>query len=104
MPDCNETIRELDAFLDGELSVDTRTQIHHHLNGCTDCLQAFDFHAELKRVVQRKCNSDEMPEGLLGRIEACFATEFERFSTDSSDPAGKPWPPNPEGDSAPTES
>ena len=24
-------------------------QIHDHLDGCVDCLQAFDFHAELKR-------------------------------------------------------
>jgi anti-sigma factor RsiW len=31
MPDCNETIRELDAFLDDELSDDARAQIHHHL-------------------------------------------------------------------------
>jgi anti-sigma factor (TIGR02949 family) len=76
MPDCNETIRELDAFLDGELSDDARGQIHDHLNGCTDCLQAFDFHAELKVVIREKCNNDEMPAGLLAKIEHCFQTDF----------------------------
>ena len=77
MPDCNETIRELDTFLDGELSDDARAQIHHHLEGCVDCLQAFDFHAELKIVIARKCNNDEMPPGLLARIEQCFETDFD---------------------------
>jgi mycothiol system anti-sigma-R factor len=77
MPDCNETIRELDAFLDGELSVEAKTQIHQHLEGCVDCHQAFDFHAELKLVIQRKCNNDEMPPGLLARIERCFDTDFD---------------------------
>lgn len=72
MADCNETIRELDAFLDGELSDDVRTHIHHHLDSCMDCLQAFDFQAELKQAIRRKCSNDEMPSGLLGRIQACF--------------------------------
>ena len=77
MADCNETIRELDTFLDGELSDGARSQIRHHLDGCVDCLQAFDFHAELKAVIARKCNNDEMPPGLLSRIEQCFDTDFD---------------------------
>ena len=72
MADCNETIRELDAFLDGELPDHVRTHIHHHLESCMDCLQAFDFQAELKQAIRRKCSNDEMPPGLLGRIERCF--------------------------------
>lgn len=77
MADCNETIRELDTFLDGELSDGLRDQIRHHLEGCTDCLQAFDFHAELKTVIARKCSNDEIPSGLLSRIEQCFDTDFD---------------------------
>jgi anti-sigma factor (TIGR02949 family) len=77
MADCNETIRELDAFLDGELSADVRSHIHQHLDGCMDCLQAFDFHAELKQAIRRKCSNDEMPSGLLGRIEQCFQADFD---------------------------
>lgn len=77
IPDCAETIRELDLFLDGELSDHQRNAIRHHLNGCMDCLGAFDFHAELKIVVAEKCHSDEMPPGLLGKIEQCFAIDFD---------------------------
>ena len=77
MADCNETIRELETFLDGELSEDGRHAIHAHLEGCTDCLQAFDFHAELRTVIAAKCRSDEMPPGLLSRIEQCFNEDFD---------------------------
>lgn len=77
MADCKQTLRELDAYLDGEISDEVRGQIHHHLDGCMDCLQAYDFHAELKAAIRRKCNSDEIPSGLLSRIELCFAEDFD---------------------------
>lgn len=72
MADCRETIRELNAFLDGELSPDVQHHINAHLEGCVDCLQAFDFEAELKLAIRRKCSSDEMPPGLMERIATCF--------------------------------
>jgi mycothiol system anti-sigma-R factor len=77
MANCNETIRELEAFLDGELSEEGHHAIHAHLDGCTDCLQAFDFHAELRTVIATKCRNDEMPAGLLARIEQCFNEDFD---------------------------
>ena len=77
MADCTETLRELHAFLDDELSGEARHAIEGHLGGCMDCLQAFDFHAELKAVVAQKCQSDELPEGLLSRLEMCFGEDFD---------------------------
>jgi mycothiol system anti-sigma-R factor len=74
--DCAQTLQELDVFLDGELSEQQHSAIRHHLEGCMDCLGAFDFHAELKIVVAQKCNNDEMPPGLLSKIEQCFGTDF----------------------------
>lgn len=72
MADCNETLRELEAFLDNELTGAALVAIRSHLDGCMDCLQAFDFHAELKIVVAHKCRNDEMPPGLLAKIQQCF--------------------------------
>jgi mycothiol system anti-sigma-R factor len=72
MADCNETLRELEAFLDSELSEETHVAIRAHLEGCPDCLQTYDFHAELKIVVAQKCRNDEMPAGLLDKLAACF--------------------------------
>jgi anti-sigma factor (TIGR02949 family) len=72
-----ETIRELDRFLDHELSDDLQHAIHAHLDGCPDCLSAFDFHAELKQVISAKCHNDEMPPELLSRIELCFNVDLD---------------------------
>jgi len=77
MSDCNETLRELEQFLDNELTDDARHVIHAHLEGCPDCLQAFDFHAELKAVIAAKCHNDEIPPGLLSKIEQCFGEDFD---------------------------
>ena len=76
MADCNETLRELEAFLDHELSDDALHGIRAHLDGCLDCLQAFDFHAELKMVIAQKCRDEAMPPGLLTKIEQCFGDDY----------------------------
>ena len=76
MADCNDTLRELEAFLDQELSAEALHGIRAHLDGCLDCLQAFDFHAELKIVVSQKCRADEMPAGLMAKIELCFGDVY----------------------------
>ena len=75
--DCSQTLKELDLFLDSELSDDARESIRHHLDACPDCLSAFDFHAELKQVIAVKCQENEMPADLLVRIEKCFDTDFD---------------------------
>ena len=83
MGDCNETLRELERYLDGELGGPTRQAIQNHLDGCLDCLSAFDFHAELRIVIQRKCHQDELPAGLLEKIESCFG--LDDLEVDGSD-------------------
>jgi mycothiol system anti-sigma-R factor len=75
MADCNETLRELEAFLDRELSEHTHVAIRAHLQGCPDCLQTFDFQAELKIVIAQKCSNDEMPPGLMEKIQRCFGDQ-----------------------------
>jgi mycothiol system anti-sigma-R factor len=77
MGDCNETLRELEQFLDEELSPGAHDAIHAHLNGCTDCLEAFDFHAELRQVIALKCGNDELPPGLMAKIQSCFSLEVD---------------------------
>ncbi len=76
MSDCNETLRELETFLDGELSDDAVAHIRGHLVDCPECYEAFDFHAELKLVIASKC-TDEMPPGLLSRIEQCLQADID---------------------------
>ncbi len=73
--DCKETLGELETFLDGELSEDARQAIRAHLDGCPDCLELFDFQAELKAMIATRCR-DDLPPGLRERIERCFETEL----------------------------
>ena len=67
MPECNETLRELYLFLDGELTDSDRDHIQQHLDDCLPCLEAYDFEAELRMVVRNRCVG-QVPESLRDRI------------------------------------
>lgn len=67
MPDCTETIQELYEYLDGELTEDKRQHIEQHLNDCSPCYEAFDFEAELRMVIRRRC-TETVPDELRQRI------------------------------------
>jgi len=64
---CDDALRTLYTFLDGELTPERRQAIQRHLAECSPCLQAFDWEAELKVVVARCCK-DQVPESLRQRI------------------------------------
>ncbi|HEX7094735.1 MAG TPA: mycothiol system anti-sigma-R factor [Acidimicrobiales bacterium] len=71
---CEEALHELYHFLDGELTEDRRRLISAHLDDCTSCLGAFDFEAELRRVVAQRCR-DTVPESLRERIARAIGHE-----------------------------
>lgn len=77
MTDCRDTLEDLYPFLDGELSSELQAHVREHLEGCTDCFEAFDFEAELKMAIRRKCSNDELPPSLIERLEACLKAGFE---------------------------
>ena len=72
MADCTETLRELYEYLDGELTDDKRTYIENHLNDCSPCYEVFDFEAELRMVVRKRC-TETVPEHLRLRIAQAIA-------------------------------
>lgn len=74
MDDCNQTLREIYQFLDGELTEDDRDNIAQHLHDCSPCLEAYDFEAELKAVVRNRC-TDRVPESLRTRIAQAIEAE-----------------------------
>lgn len=68
MPDkCDDAIAQLYEFLDGELDDVARARIEAHLRECSPCLEAFDFEADLRRIVSSRCR-DRVPEELRERI------------------------------------
>jgi mycothiol system anti-sigma-R factor len=64
---CQEAIETLYNFLDGELTDRRRYEIQLHLEECAPCLEAFDFEAELKLIIARKCR-DQVPGNLRDRV------------------------------------
>jgi mycothiol system anti-sigma-R factor len=83
-PECREALDTLYHYLDGELTVERRVEIKQHLDECGPCLEAFDFEAELKVVVARKCR-DQVPDALRERVA--------RAILEASGPAPSDWPP-----------
>ena len=67
MPDCPKTLQELYEYLDGELTDDKRKTIEQHLNDCSPCYEAFDFEAELRMVIRKRC-AETVPDHLLVRV------------------------------------
>ena len=65
--DCNDSLEQLYTFLDGELTEERRAVIHHHLEACSPCLEHFDFEAELRTVIARRCH-EEVPESLRRKV------------------------------------
>jgi mycothiol system anti-sigma-R factor len=64
---CNDALRELYEFLDGELTDERKALIKDHLAGCNPCLEVFDFEAEVRILVSTKCR-EEAPDALRQRV------------------------------------
>ncbi|HLI02096.1 MAG TPA: mycothiol system anti-sigma-R factor [Acidimicrobiales bacterium] len=69
--ECQEALDTLYHFLDGELTATKRQDIQRHLDKCSSCLEAFDFEAELKVLIARRCK-DTVPDSLRSRIAAAI--------------------------------
>jgi mycothiol system anti-sigma-R factor len=71
---CDDALHELYGYLDGELTAERRVSIQHHLDDCPPCYEAFDFEAELRIVIARKC-TEKVPDSLKARIADAIRQE-----------------------------
>jgi mycothiol system anti-sigma-R factor len=76
MSDCEDALHELYGFLDGELNEERRTAIQRHLDGCQPCAEPYDFEAELRMVVRRKCQ-EPVPESLRLKVREALEAESQ---------------------------
>jgi mycothiol system anti-sigma-R factor len=72
--ECQDALHELYGYLDGELTDERRAAIHRHLDGCQPCAEPYDFEAELREVVRRKCQ-EQVPDSLVAKVRAALADE-----------------------------
>jgi len=75
MADCQETLNELESYLDSELSEGRAAEIITHLKGCTDCQGAYEFHADLRTAIKTKASNEELPVGFLDRLRDCLGDD-----------------------------
>jgi len=68
--DCEETLREIQRFLDGELGIDLTAAIQQHICECHPCGERAEFQRHLKALIASKCRNDHVPPDLLHRITA----------------------------------
>ncbi len=72
--DCEQVLVEVYTYLDGELTSEWHAAITRHLEGCPDCVEVYDFEAELKMIISAKCR-EEPPRDLQERIARLLAGE-----------------------------
>ena len=77
MSDCENSLHELYAYLDGELTDESRSVIQHHLDTCQPCAEPYDFEAELREVVRRKCQ-EQVPDSLMAKVRSALEQEQTR--------------------------
>ena len=69
--DCEDALRQLGAFLDGELPGADVDDIRRHLTACYPCTERASFEEQLRAIVRRDC-TDHAPPSLFVRIEAAL--------------------------------
>jgi mycothiol system anti-sigma-R factor len=71
---CEEVLREIELYIDGELGVDQTAVLADHLGTCAPCMKHAAFQSRLKEIVRRKCRS-ATPDELAVRIRIAIRSE-----------------------------
>jgi mycothiol system anti-sigma-R factor len=85
--DCDEAVRQLYTYLDGELTEDRRHDIADHLDACGPCAGAAEFESELRAIIASHCR-DRVPQTLIDRVAQVLRDEGSPTGPAESDPAG----------------
>ena len=67
---CTETLREVEAFLDGEVDPAMSERIARHLADCSPCMDRADFRQHVKEIVRSRCAGEAVPEALDAKVRA----------------------------------
>jgi anti-sigma factor RsiW len=72
---CEEAIKLIDGYLDGQLDPITNETIEQHLRECHNCNQAYQTHASLIRAIGNATPYYKAPAGLRERIQSSLREE-----------------------------
>ena len=66
--ECEQALRQIELYLDGELVGSLRVEVERHLGGCGDCSGHAAFQQRLKEILRSKCGCHEIPPELVARL------------------------------------
>ncbi len=67
-PDCEQTLKQIERFLDGEVDPAVRATVEVHLSGCHPCMDHAEFRRSLRIMISTKCSGEDVPADLSERI------------------------------------
>ncbi len=68
---CEQVLRKIDAYLDGELGEPDAGALAKHLKDCPECLQQGVFLSRLRAVIRHKLRAGpDLPAEILDRIRS----------------------------------
>src|SRR5438034_2173047 len=73
---CEEAIKLMDGYLDGELDPITNQAIEQHLRSCRNCEQAYETHGALVRAIGSAAPYYKAPAELRERIQSSLREEI----------------------------
>src|SRR5213079_1293668 len=78
---CEEAIKLMDGYLDGELDPLTSQTIEQHLRDCRNCEQAYETHGALVRAIGSAAPYYKAPAELRERIQSSLREEIAERPT-----------------------
>jgi anti-sigma factor (TIGR02949 family) len=78
MMDCKKLREVLDAYVDGELSVDAATQAEAHIAECSACRRAVESLARLREAVRTAVGKPEAPVEVIERVRSSVSPRWHR--------------------------
>lgn len=73
--DCQQVLRDIQTYLDGEVAGEACDEIERHLGACGPCLDRADFLRGLRELLRAKCGCDEVPPELEARVRSLLRRE-----------------------------
>jgi anti-sigma factor (TIGR02949 family) len=74
--DCDQVLRDLEAFIDGELPRGRAMVIAEHLATCSPCFGRGEFRRRVQVIIRSKCGgSADLPPDLVERVRQAIRSE-----------------------------
>ncbi|HZD81073.1 MAG TPA: mycothiol system anti-sigma-R factor [Actinomycetota bacterium] len=66
--DCQDVLKQIELYLDGELDPSLRSQVSDHLGRCSPCMSHSEFTRHLRELLRAKCGCGEVPDHVMDRV------------------------------------